>query len=568
MTVAGPARPARWDVPFGARMTDENVEAVLRHAPFSRIDADAFPDRLSLRGILKNDSRLRSYEPGDIVVRQGDYGNSAFFVMRGSVRVVLAGEANDLPASYLGRSESHRKGLLEALAQLWSRPQVAEARHRVTTVGEGVAQRTTAGDETLIFLQDVPGLLARHRTAVIEAGSFFGEIAALGRSPRTATIFADGPCTLLEIRWQGLRDIRRRAPEIKQHIDELYREHSLRVQLRSTPLFAHLAPEDLVRLADQTTFETHGDFDWHTSYKSLAEKAAAMQSEPVIAREGDYPNGIVIIRAGFARLSQRHHNGERTVAYLGKGQIFGLEEIVDNWRGGAVAPLRHSLRAVGYVDTLVMPSSVMESLVLPRAPASVLPPRLDPSTGMPPARAQPALPQGLLEFLAENRYVNGTATMMLDLERCVRCDDCVTACAAAHDNNPRFVRHGLRHGSHMVANACMHCVDPVCMIGCPTGAIHRSREGGQVLINDQTCIGCGTCATSCPYDNIRMVGVRDAQGALMFDKARQPIFKATKCDLCAEQPVGPACELACPHDALRRVDMQDLSRVASWVRRT
>ena len=32
----------------------------------------------------------------------------------------------------------------------------------------------------------------------------FGEIAALTRSPRTSTVFADAEAELLELRWQGL----------------------------------------------------------------------------------------------------------------------------------------------------------------------------------------------------------------------------------------------------------------------------------------------------------------------------------------------------------------------------
>ena len=142
------------------------------------------------------------------------------------------------------------------------------------------------------------------------------------------------------------------------------------------------------------------------------------------------------------------------------------------------------------------------------------------------------------------------------------------ACAVTHENNPRFIRHGPRHGPVMVANACMHCVDPVCMIGCPTGAIHRDAAHGQVLINDSTCIGCSTCANACPYENIRMVEIRDAQGEIVIDsQTGQPISKATKCDLCLHQPAGPACELACPHDALRRTDLRDLRGLAGWIRR-
>jgi Fe-S-cluster-containing dehydrogenase component len=157
--------------------------------------------------------------------------------------------------------------------------------------------------------------------------------------------------------------------------------------------------------------------------------------------------------------------------------------------------------------------------------------------------------------------------MFIDTDRCTACDDCVRACAAAHDNNPRFIRHGPEHHNLMVANACMHCVDPVCLIGCPTGAIHRTPDG-LVVIDDVTCIGCATCANSCPYDNIRMVEIRDERGDFVVDQDTQtPIVKATKCDLCLEQPTGPACQRACPHDALVRMDLRDRKFLADWLAR-
>ena len=158
--------------------------------------------------------------------------------------------------------------------------------------------------------------------------------------------------------------------------------------------------------------------------------------------------------------------------------------------------------------------------------------------------------------------------MMIDLDRCTRCDDCVRACATTHDNNPRFIRHGPKYEHFMVANACMHCVDPVCMIGCPTGAIGRDLETGIVKINDSTCVGCTICANSCPYHNIRMVEIRGPRGSFIVDDVTNlPIVKATKCDLCAEQLTGPACQNACPHDALVRIDMRDLDGLANWVAR-
>ena len=47
----------------------------------------------------------------------------------------------------------------------------------------------------------------------------------------------------------------------------------------------------------------------------------------------------------------------------------------------------------------------------------------------------------------------------------------------------------------------------------------------------------------------------------------KPIAKATKCDLCVDHHGGPACERACPHDALKRVDMHDLKTLSQWITR-
>ena len=148
-----------------------------------------------------------------------------------------------------------------------------------------------------------------------------------------------------------------------------------------------------------------------------------------------------------------------------------------------------------------------------------------------------------------------------------RCDECVRACASTHNNNPRFLRNGPVYDGVMVANACMHCQDPVCMIECPTGAITRRVDEGAVFINDETCVGCGSCSRNCPYEAIRMVEIRDQRGLFIRDEStsnRAPITKATKCDLCVDQLGGPSCQRACPHDAMIRMDMTDMKALAKW----
>ena len=73
-------------------------------------------------------------------------------------------------------------------------------------------------------------------------GEFFGEIAALSRMARTSTIFADSDdAELLEIRWQGLRDLMKYDDALRTHINKIYRERALASYLRATPLFKNLS---------------------------------------------------------------------------------------------------------------------------------------------------------------------------------------------------------------------------------------------------------------------------------------------------------------------------------------
>jgi len=554
-------------------MTPAAVEQLLQIAPFASMDAKKFPKHCSLPDILLNDARVINYQSGDIVVREGDYGNSAFLTLRGAVRVTL----QSLPDEMLGRQERKHNGWLKALGNMMTGARYPEIRrYGEAQLDDAVGVRGT-GDGTRIFLQDVPGVLDEFNTLQLGVGEFFGEVSALSRNPRSATVFADMPTQLLEIRWQGLRELMRRDSAIKQHVVELYRSNSLYTQLRNTPILRNVSEEGIHAITKATEFESYGDFEWQAKYRKIqkGDSRARIQAEPIICEEDHYTNGLVIIRSGFARLSSRYGQGDLTMAYLGKGQMYGLDELIYNAEYKDQVPLQRTLRAVGYVDILRIPTNLMERYVLPTLPSSALKNaervveagrEAKNATGTP-HRLKDESPgadisTSFLEFIVENRLMNGTEAMLINTDRCTRCDDCVRACATNHDNNPRFIRHGPTFDNWMIANACMQCVDPVCMIGCPTGAIGRDEQTGNVLINDMTCIGCSTCANSCPYNNIRMVEVRSSSGGFILDQESQPIVKATKCDLCAEHWGGPACQRACPHDALVRIDMNDLPKLS------
>ncbi|TWT61339.1 cyclic nucleotide-binding domain-containing protein [Rubinisphaera italica] len=596
-------RLERWGIPFCDEMTDENVEYLLQMPLFSQgmIDPENFNDRLPLAGILKNDSRLMNCKEGEIIIREGEWGNSAFFLLSGSVRVVIERAQNSIPPELLGQPQRKRKSVLEILKQCFNRSPEIEQRDLASYAPQAYSENSKS---SRIYLQDFNHIVDCHKTTRIDAIDFFGEQSALGRLERSATVFADGDCEILEVRWQGIRDLMNKAPWLKTQIDMRFRAYGLYSFLKNSSYFEHLSIDENAteedherkRSLSQHVFNhaelrTYGKYDQVDSFLSLVEHGTAsnLAHEPLIAREGDYVEGIYIIRSGIARVSHRYNNGHRTISYLTPGHAFGVAEVVESWRDGKPTHLHHSLRAVGYVTVVFIPSAIFELAVL----EELFDRQKNKTTysglkGSNTPQNTTHLDNGLMEFLVERRFVNGSATMVIDLDRCTRCDDCVRACAATHDQNPRFLRQGPVHDKYMIANACMHCADPVCMIQCPTGAIHRNSLAGEVIVNDLTCIGCGACANNCPYDAIRMVQIRDQNGNLIYptqttkrqadgtqvvrkltplDPEWQPIEKATKCDLCSDQITGPACQNACPHDALVRLDLGSYETAAQWFKR-
>jgi Fe-S-cluster-containing dehydrogenase component/CRP-like cAMP-binding protein len=571
-------RPKRWDKPLDPGLTQADAECLLGLVPLVYLDPSRFPKSTPLVDIVRNDCRLCQFEHGDVVLREGDYGNSAFLVLQGQVRIFVT----RLSESQLGRKEAPKKSWWQSLVSTMRQQRFAEVRN-TSSLGaldsDSIAIRQPNGNAH-VFLQDVDRLFDTHQTNAVKAGEIFGELSAINRTPRPFSVVADGTAVLLEIRWQGLR-LLRRDPGFRQYLDNLYRQTSLASHLREVTLFRFLPEEQLTAVAQEIRFESYGELEWYNEFEETQQLDVQkrIQRETLIAEEGTQADHLLLIRSGFARLSERQGSGHRTLSYLGRGQQYGLDEIAHNWKAvdrTQFLPYQRSLRAIGYVDVLRLSWKVLHEKVFPFVRVAELPPHIQQPRYEPtrpivdsPLQSQAGdIETGLVEFLVDERLINGRETMVIDTLRCTRCDDCVRACATFHDGNPRFVRQGPQYGQWLFPHACMHCSDPVCMIGCPTGAIARNIENGIVSINPDTCIGCQTCAESCPYDNIRMVQISDEKGRKLVDEQSQlPILQATKCDLCHSHPTGPACQRACPHDALIRIDVGDMPNLVEWLKR-
>ena len=595
-------RPARWDLPLDPEMLTRDITWMLEQPPFSKMNRDAFPSHSPLEDVIRNDCRILRFEPGDIVIREGDYGGRAYLVLRGTVRAFLeslwqsSGVRTDTnPASWL-------KKLISTFGQSNKLPG-QDTTHEVSSIANRRANRgsipnrikpvpvqkiETVDGKNRIFLQDINAVVDGYESEPLGVGEIFGEMAAITRSQHRYTVVANSPTIVLEIRWQGLR-IMRRDRLFRDYLDARFRETSLKTHLRETPLFRFLDDESISHVIAATKIESIGEREWFSEYRDTQklDVQSQIEREPIIVTEGHEIHDLILIRAGFARLSFEHGRGHQTVAYLGRGQMLGLTQLAQHYSNpsGKPLPFQESLRALGFVDILRIPTDVVEKYILPKVRASELPkailhPRYDAgglvveATDLHTKIGQPdrngnlsALETSFVEFLVDERLINGKQTMLIDLDRCTGCDDCVKACATTHQGTPRFVRNGPQYGPLLFAHACMHCTDPVCMIGCPTGAIARDQNSGVISINPQTCIGCKVCSESCPYDNIVMIQVHDAKGRGAIDRTTQlPVLQASKCDLCQEQSTGPACQNACPHEALFRIDTSDTNAMERWLK--
>jgi Fe-S-cluster-containing hydrogenase component 2 len=152
-----------------------------------------------------------------------------------------------------------------------------------------------------------------------------------------------------------------------------------------------------------------------------------------------------------------------------------------------------------------------------------------------------------------------TNLLRIDMDLCTRCDQCVRACAEAHDDRPRFHRANpsLRFGKWEIAAACAHCADAPCLEACPVGAITiLDRKAVQILRN--RCIGCEACVPACPFDVIDMYPAASKFDTANPDKLDEKMV-ASKCDLCLTPPgKDPPCVASCPYDAARRGTPEEL----------
>ena len=165
---------------------------------------------------------------------------------------------------------------------------------------------------------------------------------------------------------------------------------------------------------------------------------------------------------------------------------------------------------------------------------------------------RPLIPARALEAGEQYRF-------HFDMTKCIGCKCCVVACNE-QNGNPAAInwrRVGELEGGHYphtqrhhLSMGCNHCVEPSCMIGCPTEAYTKDPKTGVVLHNADACIGCQYCTWNCSY------------GVPQYNAERGVVGK---CDMCHNRlgdGMAPACVTACPEGAIAI----EIVNIAEWRR--
>ncbi len=399
--------------------------------------------------------------------------------------------------------------------------------------GESVVVQGEFGHSMFVMVYGQIGIRARSEDGsqldlgVLEApGDFFGEVALLGRGVRSATAVTLAPTMLLEIEKNRFDLLVRRNEVALEELEKYYHARSIATYTRLHRYLGRLDEAALIELTRGARMRKYGRDD-------------------VVSRAGDTANEVILVKDGVLKMVRAGAAGGVSIlAYFNTHDVAGSHD---------ASSRDYDLVALGQAEIIFLNRGAFNKLAFTRPDIFEHFGKDDMHRANALADAGNTVFGAAQAFLQEGVEVE--SLLVINLDRCVRCGNCVRACHARHQftrldrRGPIFRRRkaiqSKQHEHILIPSSCRHCRDPECMIGCPTGAIHRNPNG-DVDINDN-CIGCDNCARKCPYGNITMMPLPEDQHHDGITK------RAIKCNLCRGYSYSN-CVYECPRGAVLRVD--------------
>ena len=430
-----------------------------------------------------------------------------------------------------------RVPLLAAADEQQLRDTFLSARVREYKDGEIIIRQNDYTNDFLIIATGRVELLKRPELATKEikvaeltAGNFFGEMSLISGRRRTATARAIGPTRMIEIPRKAILKLLATAPRAKALVDQAFLLRAF-----GGYLFPDIPEALLGELVDRATLVSLG-------------------KDAVVFKEAEPADAFYLIRNGMVKVSKKSGEKEVVLSYLVAGNFFGEAALF------ADIPRTSSVTTIFPSDLIKLSKRDFNNFLATNPELREVPRKKLEERRIAGLIADATPGAGnILGDLIREEVVMGTQTLIIDEHKCIRCNNCVSACEGVHeDGQARLSLTGIKFYNLLAPNSCWQCENPLCMLDCPPDAIQRDPRG-EVYIKSN-CIGCGNCERNCPYDNIFMVHKEPTRNlftwvASLFTKTKEEVEQtvAVKCDLCREISGGPACVRSCPTGAAIRL---------------
>src|SRR5262249_21913926 len=327
----------------------------------------------------------RRVRKGTVLCQEGDFGSTAFYILDGEVDVRITtpqSRVRNLPGA-LGRFAVKMKSILGS------------------DDDETVAGASIPIDASIDLSRAQP-------VARLGPGELFGEMTCLNFYPRSATVTAVEDTVVLEI-LRPVLQLLKRSRHFAAWVDSHYRKNTIETHLRGVWCLQGLSEESIQYLRDRVTLERY-------------------EPGQVIVEQGAVADAFYLVRLGFVKIVTRLPGGEVVRAYHGRGGFFGAMGLLLG------QPRTATCSAVEQVDVVrVAAADVWQMLEL--SPPDVKEELLKEAQrrGAENALGIASANNVDLENFLQQGLMEAQSLLVLDLDRCTRCDLCVQACATAHD---------------------------------------------------------------------------------------------------------------------------------------
>ena len=342
-----------------------------------------------------------------------------------------------------------------------------------------------------------------------------GEQSMLTGQPRSFTATVVATALVLQVPEQVMQHLIEIAPSMQTFFDQVNTPHFVETILKRIPLFQDVSHTDLHQLTEwmQLVRYERGE----KLFDEIDRPEEAKQRQPQRETLHILLEGFVTVARKIVKDSkntEKEQSQERIIAYRQAGDYFvgGLDMLGDKRSVSVSAITRVTVAEFSRTTMLVLFERYPEMLQYfqerlqlyqdanAAANSWVFEPNAFTSPETINALSQPEARAGL-HALVDDGVVEGTDVLVIDLDKCVHCNECEEACARRHGHS-RMNRQGMVVGNISITTSCRQCQDPVCLL-CSRAGIAR-MPSGEVYITE-SCIGCGICAERCPYNNISIV---------------------------------------------------------------